>query len=186
LSGGRVPARVGEEVRVPKPEKVQRVKELTAEFKEASGAVLADFRGLTVKDATELRRELGDEARFVVSKNTLTRLAAKEAGLDELLPLLVGPTAIAFMRGDAVAGAKAVLEMGRRFPAMQVKGALVDGQVFEGEDAKSLATLDSREVSVAKIAGMLVAPLSRTAYLLQAPLQRIAYALGERGKQEAA
>jgi large subunit ribosomal protein L10 len=119
----------------------------------------------------------------VVAKNTLARLAAKGAGLDELLPMLEGPTAIAFMRGDAVAGAKIVLEMSKKFPALQVKGALVDGMVMGEEQARSLATLESRDVSLGKIAGMLQAPLARMIFLLQAPLQRMAYALAEHARQ---
>jgi large subunit ribosomal protein L10 len=169
---------------MPKTEKVEKVKELTAEFTSASGAVLADYRGLSVKDATQLRRGLQEaDARFVVTKNTLARLAAKGAGLDELLPRFEGPTAIAFMRGDAVAGAKVVLDMSKRFPALQVKGALVDGLIMGEEQARGLATLESREVSLGKIAGMLQAPLAKMIFLLQAPLQRMAYALAEHARQ---
>jgi large subunit ribosomal protein L10 len=169
---------------MPKAEKVEKVKKLTAEFTSSSGAMLADYRGLSVKDATQLRRGLREaDARLVVAKNTLARLAVKGAGLDGLLPLLEGPTAIAFLHGDSVAGAKALLELSRRFPALAVKGALVDGLVMGQEQARSLATLESKEVSFAKLAGMLQAPLARMIFLLQAPLQRIAYALAERGKQ---
>jgi large subunit ribosomal protein L10 len=169
---------------MPKTEKVQKVEELTARFTSASGAVLADYRGLTVKDATQLRRSLHDaDASFVVAKNTLARLAAKGAGLDELLPMLEGPTAIAFMKGDAVAGAKIVLEMSKKFPALQVKGALVDGTILGEDQAKGLASLESREVSLGKLAGMLQAPLARMIFLLQAPLQRMAYALAEHARQ---
>jgi large subunit ribosomal protein L10 len=169
---------------MPKPEKIDKVKELTERFKRATGAMFADFRGLTVKDATELRRTLRQEdASFAVVKNTLTRIAAREAGLDEALPLLEGPTAIAFMGGDAVKGAKAVLELGRRFPTLVVKGALIEGRILAEQDARALATIDTKEVSLAKVAGMLQAPLARTIYLLQAPVQRIAYALAERARQ---
>jgi large subunit ribosomal protein L10 len=169
---------------MPKAEKVEKVKALTAQFQSSSGAMLADYRGLSVKDATQLRRGLREaDARLVVAKNTLARIAVKDAGLEELLPLLEGPTAIAFLRGDAVAGAKVLLELSRRFPALAVKGALVDGLVMGEEQARSLATLESKEVSFAKLAGMLQAPLARMIFLLQAPLQRIAYALAERGKQ---
>ncbi len=169
---------------MPKPEKVDKVKELTARFKASSGAMFADFRGLTVKDATELRRALrAADTSFAVVKNTLTRLAAKEAGLDEALALLEGPTAIAFVGGDAVAGAKVVLDMAKRFPTLVVKGAVIDGQVLGEEAARALSTLDTKEVSVAKVAGMLQAPIARMMYLLRAPLQRIAYALAERGRQ---
>jgi large subunit ribosomal protein L10 len=169
---------------MPKTEKVEKVKELTAEFTSASGAVLADYRGLTVTDATQVRRGLREaDARFVVAKNTLARLAAKGAGLDELLPMLEGPTAITFLKGDAVAGAKVLLDMSKRFPALQIKGALVDGTIMGEAQAKSLATLESKEVSFGKLAGMLQAPLARMVFLLQAPLQRMAYALAEHARQ---
>jgi large subunit ribosomal protein L10 len=169
---------------MPKQQKVDKVKELTRRFSSSQGAMFADFRGLTVKDATELRRSLRTAgASFSVVKNTLTRLAAREAGLDGALALLEGPTAIAFIAEDAVSGAKAVLDLSKRFPALMVKGALIDGRVLGEEDARSLATLDSREVSIGKVAGVLQAPLARMTYLLRAPMQRIAFALAERGRQ---
>jgi large subunit ribosomal protein L10 len=169
---------------MPRTEKVEKVEKLTAEFTSATGAVLADYRGLTVTDATQLRRSLREaDARFVVAKNTLARLAAKGAGLDELLPMMEGPTAITFLKGDAVAGAKVLLDMSKRFPALQIKGALVEGTVMGEEQAKSLATLESKEVSFGRLAGMLQAPLARMIFLLQAPLQRMAYALAEHARQ---
>ncbi len=169
---------------MPKPKKVEKVTELSRRFKDAQGAMFADFRGLTVKDATELRRALqGADATLVVAKNTLTRLAVRDAGLADAESLLEGPTAVAFMRGDPVAGAKAIVEAGRRFPALVVKGAVLEGRVFGADDARALATLEAKEVSVAKVAGMLQAPLARISYLLRAPLQRVAYALAERGRQ---
>jgi large subunit ribosomal protein L10 len=167
-----------------KPAKVEKVKELTERFRSASGAVFTDFRGLTVKDAMELRRALREaNTRLTVAKNTLTRLAAKEAGLESAVGLLEGPTAIAFIEGDPVAGAKALLDAAKRFPAVVVKGAVVEGRMLGPKEAQSLATLDTKEVSLAKVAGLLQAPLSRIAYLLQAPLSRIAFALAERGRQ---
>lgn len=171
---------------MPKQAKIEKVKELTAHLEDSDGAMLADFQGLNVKDATELRRGLKDVGVvFTVSKNTLTRRAATGAGLEGLLPLLEGPTAIAFFRAGAVEGAKGLLEMTRRFPALRVKGALIEGRIMGEEEAKALAFLDSREVSAARIAGMLQAPLRNTAYLLRAPLQRMAFALAERGRQAA-
>ena len=171
---------------MPKPQKVEKVKELTRRFKESSGAMLADYRGLTVKDVTELRRSLRDaDTSFAVVKNTLTRLAAKDAGLEEVIALLEGPTAVAFIGGDAIRGAKAVLEATKRYPAMVVKGAVIDGRVFGEEQARALATIEPKEVSLGKLAGLLQAPVARTAYLLQAPLQRMAFALAERGRQAA-
>ncbi len=169
-----------------RPQKEQKVTELSERFRKASGAVFADFRGLTVKDALELRRTLHQaETNLLVAKNTLTRLAVKEVGLDKaVLEMLEGPTAIAFLAGDPVAGAKALMDSSKRFPALVVKGAVVEGRVLAQEQAQALATLDNKEVSFAKVAGLLQAPLQRIAYLLQAPLQRIAFALGERGRQE--
>ena len=124
------------------------------------------------------------ERRFSVVKNTLTRIAAREAGLEATLSLLEGPTAIAFFQGEAVAGAKSVLDLTKRFPAFVVKGALIDGEVLGEEQARSLALpRDPKEVSLGKVAGMLQAPVARLSYLLQAPLQRIAFALAERGRQ---
>ena len=166
-----------------RPDKVQKVDELAKEFASSSGAVLTDYRGLTVTDATALRRSLREQdTTFVVAKNTLARLAAKKAGFDDLLPMMEGPTAVAFLRGDAVASAKALLDLTKRYPAVEVKGALVDGLIMDGEQARSLATLDAKEVSFGKIAGMLQSPLSRMVYLLQAPLARIAYAVGEHAR----
>ena len=116
----------------------------------------------------------------------LMRLRARQAGLEGVVDLLEGPTAIAFMEGDPIAGAKALMDAARRFPAIVVKGAVVEGRVLGAEQAQALATLESRELSMARVAGLLQAPLARIAYLLQAPVQRMAYALGERGRQEAA
>jgi large subunit ribosomal protein L10 len=169
---------------MPKPAKQAKVKELTESFRSSAGAMFTEYRGLTVKDATEVRSSLREaETSFSVVKNTLTRLAARGAGLEDVLAILDGPTAVAFIRGDAVRGAKAVLEASRRFPSLVVKGAVIDGRFLVGEQARGLATLESKEVSVGKVAGLLQAPLSRMVYLLQAPLQRMAFALAERGRQ---
>ena len=164
---------------MPKPQKQAKVKELTDRFRSSSGAMFAEYRGLTVKDATEVRSSLREaETTFAVVKNTLTRLAVREAGLE-------GPTAVAFIDGDAVLGAKAVLEAMRRFQALVVKGAVIEGRFLPEDQARALATLETKEVSVGKVAGMLQAPVAKIIYLLQAPLQRIAFALAERGRQTA-
>jgi large subunit ribosomal protein L10 len=170
---------------MPNTEKAEKVRALAARFRSAQGTLFSDYRGLTVKDAMELRTQLRQhDASFVVAKNTLTKLAAKEAGLDGVDELLRGPTGIVFADGDPIDGAKAFMEVARRFPALQIKGAFMEGHFYDEEGAKGLATVEPREVSLAKIAGLLVSPLSRVAYLLQAPVQRIAYALAERGKQD--
>ena len=171
---------------MPKPEKIERVKQLTERFRAADGAMFASLHGLSVKDTIELRRALRQAgATITVSKNTLSRIAAREAGHEGAVALLEGPTAIAVLTGDPVAGAKAFLEAARRYQQVGVKGALIEGRVLGEDDARALATIDTREVSFGKVAGMLQAPLAKMAYLLQAPLQRIAYALAERGRQTA-
>jgi large subunit ribosomal protein L10 len=171
-------------MRMPNAEKVEKVNALAARFRAAQGTMFSDFRGLTVKDAMELRAHLREHgASFVVAKNTLTKLAAKEAGLEGVDPLLEGPTGIVFADGDPIEGAKAFMEVARRFPALLLKGAYLEGHVFDEEQAKGLASIEAREVSFAKVAGLLQAPLARIAFVLHAPLQRIAYALAERGRQ---
>jgi large subunit ribosomal protein L10 len=170
---------------MPKQEKVEKVSALAERFRAAEGAIFAEYRGLTVKDTMEVRRALREAGgSFAVVKNTLTKLAAREAGVDQAAEsLLEGPMAVAFLEGDAIAGAKALLDLTRRFPALVVKGALVEGRVFGEADARALATIESKETSMARVAGILQAPLARIAYLLQAPISRIAYALAERGRQ---
>jgi len=168
---------------MPKTEKVEKVRVLTERFRTAGGAMFTEYRGLTVKDVTELRGELRkSDATFAVVKNTLTRRAATDAGLGNVVELLHGPTAVAFLGSYPVSGAKALLEAAKRFPSLVVKGALIEGSVLGSDDAQALATLERKEISVGKVAGMLQAPIARIIYLLQAPLQRIAYALAERGR----
>jgi large subunit ribosomal protein L10 len=168
-----------------KQEKVDKVRELSERFRSANGAVFTEYRGLTVKDTIELRRALADAgASFAVVKNTLTKLAVREAGLDEAAAgMFEGPMAVAFLQGDAIRGAKALLDLARRFPALVIKAALVDGRVLGEDDARALATIEAKEVSLAKVAGLLTAPLCRIAYLLQAPMWRIAFVLDERARQ---
>jgi large subunit ribosomal protein L10 len=173
---------------MPNQEKIEKVHELANRFRQAGGAMFTEYRGLTVKDTIELRRALRvADGSFAIVKNTLTRLAVRDAGVDEAaIALLEGPTAVAFLGGDAIRGAKALLDLQRRFPALVVKGALVEGRVYGEQDARALATIESKETSLARVAGVLQAPLARIAYLLQAPLSRIAYALAERGRQAGA
>jgi large subunit ribosomal protein L10 len=169
---------------MPRQEKIEKVRGLSERFRRANGAVFAEYRGLTVKDTVELRRALREaDTSFAIVKNTLTKRAVKDAGLDDAASLFEGPTAVAFMSGDAVRGAKALLDLTRRFPALVVKGALIEGRILWEDDARSLATIDAKEISLAKVAGLLWAPLTRLAYVLQAPLSRIAYALAERARQ---
>lgn len=149
---------------MPKAEKVERVGELKERIEGSDALLLTEYRGLTVSDITELRRSLAEGGTgFAVVKNTLMRRAAAEASIDELESLLEGPTAVAFIAGDPVAAAKKVVEAAKKFPALILKGGYMDGRVLSADEAKGLADLESREVMLSKIAGMLKSEMSRAA-----------------------
>jgi large subunit ribosomal protein L10 len=145
-------------------EKVAAVAELTERFNSSSGAVLADYRGLTVAQLAELRRSLGEQATFSVVKNTLTKLAVDQAGLaDELGGLLTGPSAIAFVRGDVVEAAKGLRDFAKTYPALVIKGGVVDGKPVTPAEIERLADLESREVLLAILAGAMKASIANAA-----------------------
>ena len=154
---------------MPKPEKVERVAELKARIEGSDALLLTEYRGLTVSEITELRRSLNEGgASFAVVKNTLMRRAASAAGMSELEDLLSGPSAITFVDGDPIAAAKSVVKATKQFPALVLKGAYMDGKLLSADDAKALAELESREVMLSKIAGMLKSEMSRAAAMFQA------------------
>ncbi len=154
---------------MPRAEKVEKVAALKERIQGSGGLLLAEYRGLSVHDATELRRALqAVGARFAVVKNTLMRLAAREAGLGQLEAFLQGPTAAVFVGGDPVAAARRVVDAARRFPALALKGGYVEGRLLSAEEARELATLESREVMLARVAGMLGADLQRAAHAFRA------------------
>jgi large subunit ribosomal protein L10 len=157
-----------------RPEKAAAVAELTEQFRESTGAVLTEYRGLSVKQLQELRRTLGDNATYAVVKNTLTRIAAKEAGLEELNELLVGPSAIAFIKGDPVEVAKGLRDFAKANPNLVVKGGVLEGKPLAPDEINRLADLESREVLLAKLAGAMQASLANAASLFQAPLSQAA------------
>lgn len=154
---------------MPRAEKEAKVKGLAERLGESQATILAGFRGLTVQEAAELRTALADaDTRFSVVKNSLTRLAVKDAGLEELMDLIDGPTAIAFVRGDPVSGAKRLVEQARRFPVLEIRGGFAEGRVLTAEQVRSMAALESREVMLAQLAGLAKSQLTRTAWALQA------------------
>jgi large subunit ribosomal protein L10 len=154
---------------MPSEAKVERVRGLSERLSAADATLVTDYRGLTVHEADELRAALaGADARFSVVKNSLTRLAMKEAGMEGLADLIDGPTAIAFVHGDTVAAAKALVDAARRFPVLDVRGGFAEGRVLTAEDIREYAALESREVMLARIAGLGKMQLARTAYALQA------------------
>lgn len=153
---------------MPNAEKLEKVAALAERIKGSNALLLAEYRGLTMHDATDLRRSLSDEARLAVVKNTLMQRAAGQAGIAELDTLLAGPTAVAFVQGDVVAAAKRVVDASKRFPALVLKGAYLDGRVLGPAEAQALATLESREVMLSRIAGMMKSEMSRAASMFQA------------------
>ncbi|HET7236889.1 MAG TPA: 50S ribosomal protein L10 [Actinomycetota bacterium] len=152
---------------MPSPVKTERVTALKERIEGADALLLAEYRGLSVHDATELRRSLAEQARFSVVKNTLFQRAAGAAGIEDMESLLSGPTAVAFVKGDVVAAAKKVVEAAKKYPALVLKGAYMDGKVLDAATAQALATLESREVMLSKVAGMLKSEMSRAASMFQ-------------------
>ena len=161
----------------PRPEKVAVVDEVRAKLEASDAAVLTEYRGLNVSATADLRRALRDAGgEYKVYKNTLVRIAARDLGL-EIDDLLTGPTAIAFVTGDAVNVAKALSDFAKTNPALVVKGGLLGDQVIDDKAVKALADLEPREVLLAKFAGLLAAPLQNMANLLEALPRNFAYGL---------
>jgi large subunit ribosomal protein L10 len=161
-----------------KPDKVAAVAELKDKFTGSAGAVLTEYRGLSVKALKELRTSLGESASYAVSKNTLTMIAAREAGIDGLDEQLVGPTAIAFIDGDPVVVAKGLRDFARTNPQLVIKGGVVEGKLLGSEDVRKLADLESREVLLARIAGGMQGVLAQAISLISAPLSQAARLFG--------
>ena len=159
-------------------DKVDTVAEITDRFRSSAAAVLTDYRGLSVAQLKELRRSLGGAVTFSVVKNTLTRRAAAEAGIEGFEELLVGPSAIAFVDGDPVEAAKGIRDFAKDNPDLVVKGGYMDGAILTPQDFAKFADLESREVLLAKLAGMMKAKQSQAASLFAAPLAQAARALG--------
>jgi len=169
-------------------DKAAAIAELKEEFESSSGAMLTEYRGLTVAQLGELRRSLGENARFRVVKNTLTKIAAREAGIvDEVEHLLQGPSAIAFVRGDVVEAAKGLRDFAKDNPALVIKGGVVDGKSMSSEEITKLATLESREVLLAKLAGAMKASMGNAAAAFNAlPVKAAQLAEALRVKREEA
>src|SRR5262249_54996573 len=159
-----------------RPEKVAVVDEIRTKLDEADAAILTEYRGLTVAELATLRgalRPAGTE--YKIFKNTLARRAADEAGLDDLASLLEGPTAIAFVRGDAVTAAKALRDFGRGAPPLVGKGGLLRTRMLSAAEIDALADIEPRDVLLARLAGGFQAPLTKAAGLFQAFTRNFAY-----------
>ncbi|MDR1212762.1 MAG: 50S ribosomal protein L10 [Propionibacteriaceae bacterium] len=161
-----------------RPDKAATVAELTTKLSDSAATVLTEYRGLSVKDLKQLRRSLGDDATYAIAKNTLTQIAARQAGIDGLADYLSGPTAIAFITGDIATVAKGLRDFAKDHPALVLKAGYMDGRVLDAETVKKLADLESREVLLSKLAGALMASLSQAVSLFAAPLNQAARAFG--------
>ncbi len=145
-------------------EKTALIENLTGKFRDSSGAVLTEYRGLTVAQMSELRAALKGNATFAVTKNTLAKVAANEAGLgDQVSPMLSGPSAIAFVDGDVAQAAKGLLDFAKANPLLIIKGGVLDGKALSPADVGKLADLEPREVLLAKLAGAMKATQARAA-----------------------
>jgi large subunit ribosomal protein L10 len=157
-----------------RPDKAAAVAELTEKFESSTGAVLTEYRGLTVKALKDLRRSLGENATYAVSKNTLTTIAAREAGVPGIEEHLVGPTAIAFIDGDPVTVAKGLRDFARSNPLLVIKGGVLDGKSMTSDEFRRLADLESREVLLGRVAGGMQGVLQQAVGLIAAPLSQAA------------
>ena len=157
-----------------RPDKAAAVAELTERFKNSSAAVLTEYRGLTVTQISELRTKLGADTQYAVVKNTLTAIAAKEAGIDsfEGYLALAGPSAIAFVSGDPVEAAKGLRDFAKTNPNLVIKGGVLEGKTLTAAEVAKLADLESREVLLAKAAGAMKAKVYQAAYMFTAPASK--------------
>ncbi|MFI6024200.1 50S ribosomal protein L10 [Amycolatopsis magusensis] len=170
-----------------KPDKVTAVAEIADRFRTSSATVVTEYTGLSVAQLSQLRVALGSSAKYRVAKNTLVQRAAQEAGVQGLDDLFVGPTAIAFVEGEAVDAAKALRDFAKDNNALVIKGGYMDGRPLSVAEINRLADLESREVLLSKAAGAFKAKLSQAAALFQAPasqVARLAAALEEKRRGE--
>ena len=144
-------------------DKETAVAELTEDFRSASATVLTEYRGLTVSSMKELRRSLGTDTKYSVVKNTLTKIAAKAAGVDLSDDLLVGPSAVAFIKGDPIDAAKSLKNFQKEHPLLVIKGGVFDGKSVSTAEIMKLADLESREVLLSKLAGAMKGTMAKAA-----------------------
>jgi len=160
---------------VPNASNVAEVEAIKGRLEGSVAALLTEYRGLKVAELGELRASLrGSSTEYRVLKNTLTSIAVREAGYEDLVGLLQGPTAVAFVHGDPVQAAKDLAEFARTHPSLVLKGGVMDGKVLGAAEVRQLATLESREVLLARLAGLLQASAQQTVNLLAAPLRQVA------------
>ncbi|WP_300766020.1 50S ribosomal protein L10 [uncultured Bifidobacterium sp.] len=170
-----------------RPDKAAAIAELTERFRNADAVYLTEYRGLTVPQISDLREKLGRDTSYSVAKNTLARIAAKEAGIEGLDGTLKGPVAIAFVKGDFVEAAKTLRDFAKINKTLIVKGGYADGTVYDAEGFMKLADLESREVLLSKMAGALKGTMAKAAFLFVAlPTKAVRTIDALREKQEKA
>ena len=157
-----------------KDDKAAAIADIVERFNSSTATLVTEYRGLSVTSLAELRRSLGDSASYRVAKNTLVKRAAAEAGIEGLDELFVGPTAIAFVKGEAVDAAKAIKTFAKDHKALVIKGGYMDGRPLSVAEVEAIADLESREVLLAKFAGAMKGSMSKAAALFQAPLSKTA------------
>ena len=157
-----------------KADKATAVADIAEQFKEATATLVTEYRGLTVANLKDLRRSLGDSATYTVAKNTLVKRAAAEAGIEGLDELFVGPTAIAFVKGEAVDAAKAIKKFAKDNKALVIKGGYMDGRPLSMAEVDRIADLESREVLLSMLAGAMKANMAKAAALFNEPASQIA------------
>ena len=155
-----------------RPDKAAAVAELAERFRQSDAIVLTEYRGLSVTQLKELRTALGDSTTYRVSKNTLTQIAAKEAGVTAFEGEFNGPTALAFIDGDPVEATKGLRDFAKANPALVIKSGVLEGRALSPEEINKIADLESREVLLAKLAGALKAGLTQAAYVFNAPASK--------------
>lgn len=171
--------------RMARPDKEKAVAELTEDFRTANATILTEYRGLSVTSMKQLRRALGEKTKYSVVKNTLTKIAAKDAGVDLSPDLLVGPSAVAFINGDAIAAAKSLRDFAKDNPFLVIKGGIYEGKAVTKDELMQLANLESREVLLAKLAGAMKGSLAKAARVFDALRIKLASEVSEPNANEA-
>ena len=151
-----------------RPDKTTAVAELAENFRTANATVLTEYRGLSVTSMKELRRALGTTTKYAVVKNTLTKIAAKDAGVEIADDLLTGPSAVAFINGDPIDAAKSLRDFAKENPFLVIKGGFYEGKAVTPAEIMQLANLESREVLLAKLAGAMKGSLAKAARVFDA------------------
>ena len=164
----KVTNETGKVNRMARPDKTSAVAELAEDFRTANATVLTEYRGLSVTSMKELRRALGTTTKYSVVKNTLTKIAAKDAGVEIADDLLTGPSAVAFIKGDPIDAAKSLRDFAKENPFLVIKGGIYEGKAVTKEEIMQLANLESREVLLAKLAGAMKGSLAKAARVFDA------------------